>query len=1103
MKRLLLALALALPLIAGDSLVLTSGDSLSYNPPDTTPWTALDARRVEMAIDLTNWNCTGSTTSRLWGMGGDLFLGCGATATSLYLRDGSRFWEIANAASYGEVLIRFSRSVTQTITPVTYPSDWLEIWKVDGTGYTTTIVNTFQNTPENLTTENASGSQTIGGTGIIAQIHWVKQYSTVIWPGPASPMPGTLGTGDLGDWSFDGSTLTDSSGLGMTISGSGHTFETTPAVDPTPSLNAGQQNWYDAPTVRAGTETTLTGTCSTVAATLGCTCVWSDQSAGTGPDSILFTGSTTACTTTAVFPTFGSYTLRLVATDTDANVGTRDFEIGAVAQDSTQHVVYPTANEEFIVGPQLAFGNSQWPWFDERRKTIGNWMGNRIPDPATIGTNTVDWGKPGGGTVTVTNGSPTVQGAGGTNFQVEFCGGGTTPSNFMLIIDDAGLYWRGTISSCTDADTIVLANNWNLPSDSGLSYVYDVNYGDWGATGASSEAQNFYDNCLAYGAMYFGTGHTRWLDWHNTCGDIWWNSPQINHGQCREGPTAGFQCANMNVGHASNTGLMLWAEVNGTQSTFWPGIEEILVYHDGTWGGARDQPSTDFRPSGYAMAWEALAAHLDPDATREAAWKAKIDDMLGDLFSVNQQSVDGAWYHGSNNGITGAGTVNVTNGSPTVTCPGANCGFQDDSITTTLTAAITSNNSTSAISVTSTAAFSTSGIIKIDNELISYSGKTGTTFTGITRSYSYTQTGATHSNGATVQQMTHEGRYFTAYANSADSWNVNGRRGDYLIASVDSPTQITLATNFTGTTGTGLTWKSMRYSDKIMQPFIQAMPMAGLAWLSQDGYSDERQKVVDTLNYNRTRGYRAHTGGYYWVLDDAGCQANIDAGVSNTTFDCQFNNNAASTNFQSDRYLMQEPIRGSAWGAKYARDLADPNATALSTHVDTMMGHIYGKWGGPQADFNESTCSTCYAKELEDTSVTFTATPKNKNWGFGFGFGGGYVWDALRDGDPEAESLTDYSVPLDIAGVALATKASVTLYEPKGAVSRVVNNQTGSAATVTGDSRQGTHLAKVEYKNAMDTILQTDYVLASEAVVSGDPATSATGSGNFVGNIVF
>lgn len=70
---------------------------------------------------------------------------------------------------------------------------------------------------------------------------------------------------------------------------------------------------------------------------------------------------------------------------------------------------------------------------------------------------------------------------------------------------------------------------------------------------------------------------------------------------------------------------------------------------------------------------------------------------------------------------------------------------------TTLTNAIPNSSSTAAIVVGSTAGFASAGTILIQKELISYTGKTATTFTGITRSQ-YGSSGASHAAGVYVTE---------------------------------------------------------------------------------------------------------------------------------------------------------------------------------------------------------------------------------------------------------------------------------------------------------------------------------------------------------------
>jgi len=70
---------------------------------------------------------------------------------------------------------------------------------------------------------------------------------------------------------------------------------------------------------------------------------------------------------------------------------------------------------------------------------------------------------------------------------------------------------------------------------------------------------------------------------------------------------------------------------------------------------------------------------------------------------------------------------------------------------TTLTNAIPTSGSTADIVVGSTAGFASAGTILIAKELISYTGKTATTFTGITRSQ-YGSSGAAHAAGLYVTE---------------------------------------------------------------------------------------------------------------------------------------------------------------------------------------------------------------------------------------------------------------------------------------------------------------------------------------------------------------
>jgi hypothetical protein len=76
--------------------------------------------------------------------------------------------------------------------------------------------------------------------------------------------------------------------------------------------------------------------------------------------------------------------------------------------------------------------------------------------------------------------------------------------------------------------------------------------------------------------------------------------------------------------------------------------------------------------------------------------------------------------------------------------------YQDGN--TTLSVVIPNGTSTAAISVASTTGFPTSGWILIESEIIAYTGKTTTTFTGITRSVLGTS-GAGHAVGVAITEV--------------------------------------------------------------------------------------------------------------------------------------------------------------------------------------------------------------------------------------------------------------------------------------------------------------------------------------------------------------
>jgi hypothetical protein len=112
-------------------------------------------------------------------------------------------------------------------------------------------------------------------------------------------------------------------------------------------------------------------------------------------------------------------------------------------------------------------------------------------------------------------------------------------------------------------------------------------------------------------------------------------------------------------------------------------------------------------------------------------------DQLNNALRLYFNQIDNFAQPFSSN--TGGGFLKFPNGA-----------FSQDGYTT-LTNAIPNSSSTATIVVGSTAGFANAGALLIEQELVTYTGKTPTTFTGITRS-EYGSSGSSHSAGVYVSE---------------------------------------------------------------------------------------------------------------------------------------------------------------------------------------------------------------------------------------------------------------------------------------------------------------------------------------------------------------
>lgn len=139
------------------------------------------------------------------------------------------------------------------------------------------------------------------------------------------------------------------------------------------------------------------------------------------------------------------------------------------------------------------------------------------------------------------------------------------------------------------------------------------------------------------------------------------------------------------------------------------------------------------------MTLPSLAAQLIPPRAPNllvapAEYEQRYIDQLNNTLRLYFNTIDN--YLATLSATTGGSVLQFPNGA-----------FHQDG-NTALTGAMT-NTSTTPIQVTSTAGFPAAGALLIANELVKYTGKTSTTFTGITRGV-YGSTNTSHAIGVVV-----------------------------------------------------------------------------------------------------------------------------------------------------------------------------------------------------------------------------------------------------------------------------------------------------------------------------------------------------------------
>lgn len=290
---------------------------------------------------------------------------------------------------------------------------------------------------------------------------------------------------------------------------------------------------------------------------------------------------------------------------------------------SSDFVTFPSAEVEFIVGPQLKANSAlnPVPWFDQNALSKGVSHGEAFPaDPPG--------GIPLSGTVTVTNASRTVVGV-GTRFITDFPGAAN--NYYVLITDGTGARRSYILSSIQDDTHLTLSVAWQQGSASERPIS--------NMTGDVADAYvnlNYYDQVLCQYGNYYRTGDARYLGYARKIADSWWRAPFILEGTRAVEESA----APRNIGMA---GLMLRA-MDG-RPEMWPWLTQYVRTMFDIWVGIRvTYPGLYFgvRDPGYMLLHAANLARVHPNATVRQEFTEKVLNAAVNYYGRLQRT-DGSW----------------------------------------------------------------------------------------------------------------------------------------------------------------------------------------------------------------------------------------------------------------------------------------------------------------------------------------------------------------------------------------------------------------------------------------------------------------------------
>lgn len=313
-------------------------------------------------------------------------------------------------------------------------------------------------------------------------------------------------------------------------------------------------------------------------------------------------------------------------------------------------VTFDTLAEQIVFGPLVATGHEDItePNFDDEL------TGQALTRYTTLMgyANAVWTTAASAGTVTVTNGSATILGAGGADFT------GMTNSRIRIQVGGSWYYYRIlAVVSATEA-TIKAVNNW--PSSTTATPWTGATTADcdWqhysSSQGDAFDGAYYYDTARVLYQLYHRTGNTTYRDYARNLTDAWWQMPNFSEGQATGSAT--YSDGWDHSPRTSNLGGLIMRALDG-RPEMWPYLRGYVHGQLFTWAYRKSSRAVadgvpgatgataiqgDTRDSGYMCLYAAWMAVCDPDATwRDTFLQRAVDAQIG--YHIEHQTADGSW----------------------------------------------------------------------------------------------------------------------------------------------------------------------------------------------------------------------------------------------------------------------------------------------------------------------------------------------------------------------------------------------------------------------------------------------------------------------------